>query len=298
MQKHNSGIIAWVIEEVANDRANIDVDLDTGKFTLSGPQHDILFPFIDSSASDLKLHDIISGIPEDLHFLAANLRKGECHTEQHVTISGNTIVPCNIQEDISNDRRIQENILSIQLTSLPHISGIILLDPSSMTIADYNASVIEQIFGYSSSQDKECVGWSIDDLIPNFTSYVSKIETTCNLDLKGTANQGLVIPEHLFRKIAVELQMQEKRSNISSNIFASGQNNNTNDTQISIDDVLATPTGTTEHNSTSNNTEIMLMRIPQNLNSTVRDSHPIIVLTQLVPLCLLKALKVNTRMEF
>lgn len=195
-KKHNSGIIAWVIEEVAHNGTDIDIDLKTGKFTLSGLQRNVLFPFIDLSSSDLLISDIISGVPDDLQTFAANIRERTTHVEHHAAISGSSVVPCIIQENQLKDDQKPDEILSIRMISLPHISGIILIDSRDMKVVDYNASVVEQIFGYSALKEKQCIGWSVDKLIPNFTSYVSKIEETCHTDLKGAENQGLVVPEH------------------------------------------------------------------------------------------------------
>lgn len=207
-KKHNSGIIAWVIEEIAHDKANIAINLTDGKFTISGPQQQVLFPFINGPTPDnnLRLHDILSGIPEDLRVLADNLRKDKCHVENHVTISGNTIVPTLIKTD-ENDKP-DDNILLVQLVSIPHMAGAILINPETMAITGYNASLVEQLFGYPAREKKHWVGLSIDELIPHFSTYVSKIEQMCDLDLRGKQNQGLVVPEHLFRKVAVQLQME------------------------------------------------------------------------------------------
>ncbi|VVT56324.1 uncharacterized protein SAPINGB_P004968 [Magnusiomyces paraingens] len=208
-KKHNSGIIAWVIEEIAHDRANLTVNLTNGSLSVSGPQKHVLFP--SDNDENLNIRDTFSGIPEDLRVMANNLRNNKRHVENHVTVSGNTIVPTMLQ--IADDDKPDQddgNILSLQLVSIPHMAGIILLDPEHMTIAGYNASVVEQLFGYPETDTKHCVGWSIDELIPNFTAYVERIERTCDLNLRGRMHQGLVVPEHLFRKAAVEIQMEQQ----------------------------------------------------------------------------------------
>lgn len=261
-KKYNSGIIAWVIEEIAHDKAHIEIDLQTGEFSLSGPQKDVLFPFIDQRKNSLKLHDILSGIPDDLHVLAERLRNDRCLMENHVTISGNTIVPCLIQTSDNFESQATSSStsnkdgnttdgeankdssgnslqkLSVQLISIPHISGVILLNPSDgMKIVDYNSSVLQQLFGYSILDPKHCVGWCIDELIPNFTNYVKKIEETCQLDLKGYSSPGLVIPEHLFRKVAVTFAMNNTTNNEKQK-----STTNLNEEEEDPDTIMSTPT--------------------------------------------------------
>lgn len=240
-KKHNSGIIAWVIEEVAHDECSITVDLETGRFTLAGPQHDSIFPFIKPETSQLTLHDIIHGIPRDLRELAARLRQGECHTEHHIAVSGATAVPVSIREAVRGEPSGEaDSSLRIRLISIPHVAGTILLDPATMTITAHNASVVHQIFGY----DEACVGWPIDTLVPGFTACVGRIEQTCGLDLGGGgASQGLVVPEHLFRKVQVELEAEAQHGAAAPTKFMLGSGGFMPDKQLNTLDSFMGSTG-------------------------------------------------------
>lgn len=173
-----SGIITWVIEEVVCNIATLEVDPITAVVTNKVDKENLLLPLDDK----LVVHDLISGLPPDLSINNVN--------EHHVTISDGEILPCAITVN-------RHQNLSIEILTLPQIAGIIVINKETHYIEDYNASFFSNLFGYSSSDN--CRGWNIDDIIPNFSWYLDQIKQTCNVD---TSKSGLVLPEHLFRKMA------------------------------------------------------------------------------------------------
>ncbi|CDO57339.1 similar to Saccharomyces cerevisiae YOL045W PSK2 One of two (see also PSK1) PAS domain containing S/T protein kinases [Geotrichum candidum] len=190
----DKGIMTWVIEEVVCDSAMIDVDLTTGVVSnICGAEKNILFPYVTSEAEEngsILIHDILSGMPEDLEELKTRKQSGI--REHHVTISGTDVIPCSTAIVAG-----EENKVSIELLSLPHMAGVVMIDTATFNISDYNASFMNHLFGYDT---EECKGWNINDLIPNFTDLVDLIKVDCDVDL--VESNGLVLPEHLFRKTA------------------------------------------------------------------------------------------------
>lgn len=193
---HDAGIITWVIEEVVFNTATLGVDLKTGQVIRKDDKNN-LFPAIDEKIS---VHDIISGLPSDLS--TAN------GLEHHVTISDGEILPCFINMTCSND-------LSIEIVTLPHIAGVMLLNPDTYHIEDYNTHFFSNLFGYSANED--CRGWSIDDIIPSFTWYMEQITET----MPGTKSNGLVLPEHLFRKMASQHESVESGADATMHFLKS-----------------------------------------------------------------------------
>ncbi|KAF5094132.1 hypothetical protein D0Z00_003690 [Geotrichum galactomycetum] len=191
---NDKGIMTWVIEEVVCDSAMIDVDLTTGVVSnICGAEKQILFPYVTSEAEEngsILIHDILSGMPENLEELKPRKQSGL--REQHVTISGTDVIPCSTAIVAGEGNKV-----SIELLSLPHMAGVIMIDTTTFDISDYNASFLNHLFGYDK---EECKGWNINDLIPNFTDLVDLIKVDCEVDL--TESNGLVLPEHLFRKTA------------------------------------------------------------------------------------------------
>lgn len=207
--KHNktNSIIAWVIEEVVCDRATIDVDLETGVVSnIRGKDKSVLFPYVDTDEATILIHDIVSGMPENFSELRA--RNPDGLMEHHVTISGKAVLPCTTQlvpcdseKDQASEPTSENKKMSIELLSLPHMAGVIMIDTENFNIEDYNKPFVESLFGYSMTSDN-CRTWNINELVPNFTDFISSIKETCDVDLE-TSN-GLVIPEHLFRKVAAQ----------------------------------------------------------------------------------------------
>lgn len=197
-----NGIITWVIEEVVCDSASIKVDLETGIVSdVQGPDKDILFPYLDTEDKDILIHDIISGMPENLSDVDPTLY------EEHVTISGKVVIPCSTKvEKIENDTKK----VSVKLFSLPHMAGVVMIDRETLEIIDYNASFILRLLGYGTDEAK---GLSVNDLIPNFTTVLDMACSDMNVDLKMN---GLVLPEHMFRKLYAKMQSSEEEGDLDS----------------------------------------------------------------------------------
>lgn len=201
-KRNSSGIIAWVIEEVVCDTATIDVDLETARVSnIRGTDKDILFPYVDTNEATILIHDIVSGMPDNLFELAC--RKSSHFIEQHVTISGQVVLPCAIKlsSELKTEDDNKSKKLSIDLLSFPHMAGVIMIDNESFNIQDYNAPFVQNLFGYSAATEN-CRDWGINELVPHFTEYLETFKETYDYDVK-TLN-GLVLPEHLFRKLAAQ----------------------------------------------------------------------------------------------
>lgn len=208
-KRHSSGIIAWVIEEVVFDMATIQVDLETGVVSdIQGSDKKVLFPYLDMNESNIMIHDIVSGLPQDLAELTSS--KLSSFVEQHVTISGKVVLPCSIvvTPGAKDQEKTDSEKLSIDLLSFPHMAGFIMIDVEKLTVEDYNKSFVENLFGYTASTDN-CTGWSINELVPHFSEYLEVVKETYDYDLQTSS--GIVLPEHLFRKLAAERSSKVKQ---------------------------------------------------------------------------------------
>ncbi|KAG5363769.1 Serine/threonine-protein kinase PSK1 [Yarrowia sp. B02] len=63
---------------------------------------------------------------------------------------------------------------SFHITSLPHMSGMVMVDSATLRITDYNAFFVQYLFGYD-AQTKSLVGESIGVLLPQFPGFVEEI---------------------------------------------------------------------------------------------------------------------------
>lgn len=187
-KSHGSGIITWVIEEVVYSTMSLTVHLKTGIVQKKIDKDNLLPPVFEK----LLIHDVVSGLSQDLDSIKS--------LEHHVTISDGKILPCAVI--LSQEQHV--STVSLEIITLPHIAGVVLIDTESYNIEDYNQNFFSNLFGYS-SQDN-CRGWNVDDIIPHFSSYLGQIADICSIDRTTT---GLVLPEHLFRKMAAQRESVE-----------------------------------------------------------------------------------------
>lgn len=215
-----SGIIAWVIEEISVDSATLEFETATGTVTaVSGREKDILFPYLEipATTSDdgektktINIHDLVSGLPKELGEIG---KWGEAVVENHVTVSGKAVLPCAVKPSASTSTS-NDSKTSIDLLSLPHMAGVVMVDAATLHVQDYNVPFVERLFGYS---DQGCRGWPVDDLVPHFTEYLALIRETTGYDVHRL--NGHVLPEHLFRKVAAQHKKQDGGSELDSSVL-------------------------------------------------------------------------------
>ncbi|KAI9736684.1 MAG: hypothetical protein M1834_000888 [Cirrosporium novae-zelandiae] len=95
----------------------------------------------------------------------------------------------------------------LRLSSFPHIAGILVLSPESLTITSSNSVFSSALFGYT-----QVDGMSITELIPGFDRILQVLTQEDEVRLVD----GLVIPEHSFRRARAVLALREKRENATS----------------------------------------------------------------------------------
>ena len=107
---------------------------------------------------------------------------------------GTTVVlPSKIRKVSS--KQDDDDTLGLGLISLPNMAGMILVDKTDLTIVNYNKWMIENLLGHEDS----LAGLPIDHIIPGFSRYLTVIREARFLNMSAL---GLVIPEHMFRKVA------------------------------------------------------------------------------------------------
>lgn len=87
----------------------------------------------------------------------------------------------------------------LRISSLPNIAGVMVLQPGSLKISSSNSIFSQALFGYS-----EPNGMEIDDLIPNFGLILDILAE----DDDDFLTEGIVIPEHSFRKARALLTLR------------------------------------------------------------------------------------------
>ena len=191
--------LIWVLEEIHEDTAYIDIDEDGIVKSISGDAKAIWGVDSVPPGSDVKA--LIPRLPRqgidpntgEIDFAQIRRRKFfTCPNLQQVNI------PCTIEQ--------VRGKLELRLSSFPHIAGMIVLDPSTLHIRSSNSVFCGALFGFEKPD-----GMSINALIPGFDKILRMLTDGEGLELLD----GMVIPEDSFRRAAGMLAIKEHRPDVS-----------------------------------------------------------------------------------
>ncbi|KAK8088059.1 hypothetical protein PG997_003020 [Apiospora hydei] len=98
----------------------------------------------------------------------------------------------------------------LRVSSFPHIAGIVVVEPEEMKIKSSNSVFCGALFGYEKSE-----GLPINTLIPDFDRIVTILIEQEGVDL----HDGIVIPEHSFRKAAAFHAVRDGRPDAATNFL-------------------------------------------------------------------------------
>jgi protein-serine/threonine kinase len=121
-------------------------------------------------------------------------------------------VPCAITSS-PLDSREDVHEIKLNIHTLPYIAGMFVIDSHDYSILSCNNAIAKNLFGKSLH---EILNKSIDTLIPKF-SKIFTYGIDSNVDLNFI--QGLVLPEHFFRKYDAILKSHEQGTNNEEDLF-------------------------------------------------------------------------------
>ncbi|KAL8899545.1 MAG: hypothetical protein Q9207_006145 [Kuettlingeria erythrocarpa] len=198
VKEKQSGLI-WVLEEISEDTATLNIDA-SGRIHSSAGSLDIIFG--DASITPgTDLHELIPHLPmtsvagsdaldfkqmAEMQYYAARNAEGAC-------------IP--IAVFAAEDRK------SLHISSFPHIAGIMVLKADTLDVTSSNAAISAALFGVSDPD-----GSNITSLIPQFDKL---LEVLAEED-QVTFADGMVIPEHTFRRARDLLALRDIHTNPSS----------------------------------------------------------------------------------
>jgi protein-serine/threonine kinase len=185
--------LIWVLEEINEDVAYIDVDEDGVVRKLSGalgpiwgnenlqPGQDVglLIPRISRQGIDPRFGEI------DYREIARR-KYYTCRNCDRINI------PATVEQ--------VRGSTELRVSSLPHIAGIIVVCPTNLTIKSSNSVFCGALFGHEKPD-----GMSINQLVPNFEKILRVLTERDGVHLVD----GIVIPEHSFRKASAFFALEE-----------------------------------------------------------------------------------------
>lgn len=197
--KEKKGGLIWVLEEIAEDTTVLNLDNKARVIGSSGPTELIWgdsATTVGIDARDLVPQIPISDEPNGRIVNFQQIRETRYYTVRHADGAN---IPTSISPGIESG--------SLRVSSFPHIAGIIVLSSGNLRISSSNSVFCAALFGQTNPN-----GLTINDLIPRF----DKILEILMEDESVVLQDGIVVPEHSFRKASALLALREGTTNAAT----------------------------------------------------------------------------------
>lgn len=198
--KEKQGGMIWVLEEVAEDVAQLKLD-EVGCITNGEGNTEAIFG-LERLRRGMDVKKLIPGLPKQLGTYSGALDWDEIQMVRRYTAK--TAAGANIPVTVD----LMENSSTVRISSFPNIAGIIVLSSQTLDITSSNSVFSAALFGYENPN-----GLHITTLIPQFDKLLRLISDEDSIDLQD----GIVIPEHSFRRARVLMAVRENLKDASSN---------------------------------------------------------------------------------
>ncbi|MCJ1436782.1 hypothetical protein MMC27_006164 [Xylographa pallens] len=193
--KEKRKALIWVLEEIVEDMAYLTLD-ETGKILdATGATESIYGETRKPGRVDIRR--FFPGLP---------MLKGQVDYEQINKLEHFTARHADgycVPTSISSKPALGE----LKVSSFPHIAGIMVLSATDLVITSSNSVFSAALFGQAHPD-----GLSITQLIPRFDSILSLLEEEEQVNLVD----GIVVPEHSFRRARALLALREGSSDAAA----------------------------------------------------------------------------------
>ncbi|UQC78379.1 uncharacterized protein CLUP02_03856 [Colletotrichum lupini] len=195
--------LIWVLEEIHEDVAQIELDDDGIVQKISGATAPIWG--FESLRPGVDIGKLIPRIPRqgidprtgEVDFAQIARRKFfTCPNPSKVNI------PCSVEQ--------VRGKTELRVSSFPHIAGIIVVDPETLKIQSSNSVFCGALFGYEKPD-----GMAIDSLVPDFEKILHILTEEDGVQLQD----GIVVPEHSFRRASAILGLRENRPDAAASFL-------------------------------------------------------------------------------
>jgi len=198
--KEKRGGLIWVLEEIHEDEAVIGLDDDAQVLKVSGSTGPIWGENVTRIGIDIG--KLLPRIPrQGIDSRTGEIDYAEVAKRRYFTArnSGRVNIPCVV------DR--VPGCTDLRVSSFPHIAGIMVLSAHTLQITSSNSVFSAALFG----QEKPD-GRPITDLIPEFDRILKILTEEDGVRLVD----GLVIPEHSFRRARAFLALRDGKADAAS----------------------------------------------------------------------------------
>ena len=197
--KEKQGNLIWVLEEIAEDVANISVD-EVGCATKGSGSIEAIFG-IERVRRGMDVKKLIPHLPKQSGTHTGALDYDELSEVRRYTARTSNSINIPVTVDLLPDEP------TIRVSSFPHIAGIIVLSSESLKITSSNSVFSGALFGHENPD-----GLHITELLPLFDDLLHLISDEDDIDFRD----GIVIPEHSFRRARALLAVRHGRADAAS----------------------------------------------------------------------------------
>lgn len=197
--KEKGDNLIWVLEEIAEDVALISVD-EIGSVIRGSGDVEAIWG-MDRLRKGMDVQRLIPAFPKLAGTNTGALDYDEVARSRRFTARASN----SISIPVTIDQLPGES--TFRVSSFPHIAGIMVLNPSTMRITSSNNVFSAALFGHSTPD-----GMLITELIPGF----DKILHVMTDEDKIALVDGIVIPEHSFRRARSLLALREGSTNAAA----------------------------------------------------------------------------------
>lgn len=192
--------LIWVLEEIHEDVALLSLDEEGLITKITGNTLPIWAQ--ESIAPGIDVGKLIARIPRqgiDPRFGAVD----------YAQIAKRKYFTCRNSKDANIPATVTQTRgqMELRVSCLPHIAGIIVVSTDTLSIKSTNSAFCGALFGYEKPE-----GQSINSLLPDFDKILVVLQQQDGMQLRD----GIVIPEHSFRKASALVGIHEGRPDAAS----------------------------------------------------------------------------------
>ena len=197
--KEKRGGLIWVLEEIAEDIATLNLDAEMHVISAHGATHVIWRRSQPSSQLDLR--QLIPHIPQKRgSSISDRLGFETKNSVQYFAARSESGVNIPVSLTMEPDGK------SLRVSSLPHIAGIVVLSASTLRVMSSNSVFSAALFGKENLEGQE-----IANLIPQFKKVLEILTETEGINLVD----GIIVPETSFRKARQQLAFRGGDVNVA-----------------------------------------------------------------------------------
>lgn len=190
--KEKRGNLIWVLEEITEDVASLNLNNEGHVINASGATNIIWGE--GSLYKGIEVRQLIPKLPASPGSIGGFIDYGTVGRVQYYTARNDDgdNIPTSITVD--SDKQI------LHISSFPHIAGIMVLSAETLEIKSSNSVFSAALFGYSNPD-----GLAMNKLIPQF----DKILKILTEEEEVVLTDGIAIPEHSFRRARAMLALRD-----------------------------------------------------------------------------------------